>query len=168
MSEQIIMKRCTKCKIEKALFEFYNDRSRRDGLQCWCKECTKRSNKDYRQTPAGIVTDHRACRRYSQTSLGKQVKRKIFAKYLQSDKGKLAKRKGEKKYRQHYPEKILAHHKISNAIQSGKLPKPDTFQCSCSKQAEQYHHPSYLPEQRLNVIAVCIPCHNAIHSRVQT
>lgn len=41
------MKTCTKCKREKTLQKFSTDRSRPGGLQCWCKLCCNRSNKDY-------------------------------------------------------------------------------------------------------------------------
>jgi hypothetical protein len=32
-------KKCTKCAIEKNASEFYNDKTRRDGLTSQCKEC---------------------------------------------------------------------------------------------------------------------------------
>jgi len=32
-------KKCTKCAIEKNAIEFYNDKTRRDGLNSQCKEC---------------------------------------------------------------------------------------------------------------------------------
>jgi hypothetical protein len=35
------MKKCSKCKIEKDLGEFGISRSRKDGLNYWCKECSK-------------------------------------------------------------------------------------------------------------------------------
>ena len=39
------MKYCNKCKIWKNEIEFCKDKSRKDGLYIWCKECVKR----YRQ-----------------------------------------------------------------------------------------------------------------------
>ncbi len=32
---------CTKCGADKDESEFNKDRSRKDGLQCWCRECQK-------------------------------------------------------------------------------------------------------------------------------
>lgn len=35
------MKKCTKCEKVKTEEEFYKDKSTRDGLARWCKECQK-------------------------------------------------------------------------------------------------------------------------------
>jgi len=37
----MVTKRCSKCKAEKELAEFYKDRSTCDGLTCQCKSCAK-------------------------------------------------------------------------------------------------------------------------------
>ena len=34
-----MLRRCTKCNIEKLPSEFHRDRSTRDGLRKWCKQC---------------------------------------------------------------------------------------------------------------------------------
>lgn len=51
------MKTCTKCKKTKALGEFYKQRAKKDGLQMYCKSCTKDVNKKYKEqytaTPEG-------------------------------------------------------------------------------------------------------------------
>ena len=39
---------CTKCGRELPLSEFNKDKSRKDGLQCWCKSCKKQYGKQYR------------------------------------------------------------------------------------------------------------------------
>ena len=38
-------KKCTKCRRELPLSEFTKHKSRRDGLQCWCKSCRNELNK---------------------------------------------------------------------------------------------------------------------------
>lgn len=38
------MRLCPKCKTEKEIDEFYNDKNRKDKHSCWCKECCKKSS----------------------------------------------------------------------------------------------------------------------------
>lgn len=38
---------CSKCKRELPIEEFHKDKSKSDGLNCSCKECSSRSNKKY-------------------------------------------------------------------------------------------------------------------------
>lgn len=50
------MKRCPKCGLTKPTSEFYGNRSARDGLSAWCKECTKA---DARPRSAARYRDNR-------------------------------------------------------------------------------------------------------------
>jgi hypothetical protein len=43
------MKKCPKCKIEKERSEFYKNKTRGDGLEGVCKNCTKKRNKQYNE-----------------------------------------------------------------------------------------------------------------------
>lgn len=45
------MKRCAHCGQTLSEAEFYRDKTRRDGLDCYCKSCRKASNMRY--TDAG-------------------------------------------------------------------------------------------------------------------
>ena len=137
------------------------------------KKCGHRNQKthqrNYRKSDKGKATD----KRYRQSEKGKISSQKGRKKFRRTEKYKL----GNKRYRQtekskatlkryciNNPEKVKALHAVNNAIRDGKLVRPDTFICSfCSKQAENYHHPSYKPEHHLDVIPVCIKCHNLIH-----
>ena len=40
---------CPKCNKEKPIKEFYKDKANKNGLNSWCKECTKEHNKEYYQ-----------------------------------------------------------------------------------------------------------------------
>lgn len=44
------MKKCSGCKRELELSKFGGDKSRRDGLNRFCKECAKNKGKDYRKS----------------------------------------------------------------------------------------------------------------------
>ena len=39
---------CSKCGMELPTSEFSKDKSKKDGLFCWCKECKKQHNKQWR------------------------------------------------------------------------------------------------------------------------
>lgn len=47
MATKITKKRCSKCKAEKPVTGFYKDKTRKDGLNCQCKECHKRYNQEH-------------------------------------------------------------------------------------------------------------------------
>ena len=47
------MKICPKCKIEKQFSDFGMSRSRKDGMSCWCKECSRADTRRIRSTPEG-------------------------------------------------------------------------------------------------------------------
>jgi len=44
-----MLKRCSKCKVWKPLSEFSKNKSRKDGLKYWCKQCQSKYSKGYYQ-----------------------------------------------------------------------------------------------------------------------
>lgn len=50
------MKTCTLCSKTKPLSEFTKHRAMKDGRSCWCKSCSNKRAKAYRESPAGIYT----------------------------------------------------------------------------------------------------------------
>lgn len=189
MSETIVTKRCSKCKEIKSISEFYKHYKRKDGHQSLCKICqkfylqsekNKETKKRYWQSEKGKATLYKAKKRYNQSKKGREAnicykqskKGKGSNKhYAQSKKGKAThnrykrSKKGQeatKRYHLRYPEKHKAHDAIVYAIKKGKLPRPDTKLCHyCPKPAQEYHHhKGYAQEHWLDVIPVCIDCHN--------
>lgn len=51
---------CTKCKTEKDLLEFYNDKKSPDGHSCWCIECDKKKHKEYYQAHSDKIREKTA------------------------------------------------------------------------------------------------------------
>lgn len=41
---------CSRCKVDKEQKQFHKDRTKKDGLSYYCKECTREYNKEYRKT----------------------------------------------------------------------------------------------------------------------
>jgi len=144
MAEQIITKRCCKCKEIKPLSEFSKDQSSKDCYQPHCKICRKQ----YRQSEKGKASH----KRYNQSKKGKACQKR----YANSKKGKAT----VLAYTVRYPERIKARQVVNAAIKEDRLPRPDSLQCSCSKQAAHYHHhKGYEPKHWLDVIPVCFDCH---------
>lgn len=51
------MKTCTLCGETKPFDEFVKHKQMKDGLSYWCKECTNKRAKVYRETPSGVYTN---------------------------------------------------------------------------------------------------------------
>jgi hypothetical protein len=175
MSDNIITRQCSSCNQVKLLTEFYIDRSRKNGHQHYCKVCLNFFNKQYRQTEKGKKYRKHYCqtkeykirkrigaRKYHQSEKGKHTIHKALRKFRHTEKGKAL-------YERYYarpPERRKARLTVMNAIHSGKLKYARNFKCAyCPAQAEHYHHPSYAPDKRLDIIPVCAKCHKLIHNQ---
>jgi len=135
MKKYCILKKCSKCKETKQLSEFNKSRQNKDGLRAFCNSCRNIYKKKYRKTKKGKVANKR---------------------YKQSEKGKAS----DKRFAARYPNRIKAKWAVNHAISVGKMQKASFFKCKyCPVQAQQYHHPSYAPEHWLDVIPVCVDCH---------
>lgn len=166
MSEQSITKHCSKCREIKSLGEFHKSKTYKDGHRCWCKTCEKEHAQSYQKTTQGKKAHRRACQKYHESEKGRMVSKEYRRRYRKTEKGRQIRIHSAMKYRQHNPLHRKAHLAVLSAIRSHKLPKIHTRQCVfCPQQAEEYHHHlGYAPEHWLDVIPVCIPCHNAIHA----
>lgn len=50
--EEVEMKRCTKCEVEKPVGEFYENPRSPDGLSYWCKGCNREAREERRARKA--------------------------------------------------------------------------------------------------------------------
>lgn len=64
------MKNCSRCDIDKPLSGYTKDKSTKDGLSRWCKDCKSLSDKRYRTGPGGFRRDE---------SITKEIDEKLFA-----------------------------------------------------------------------------------------
>ena len=166
MADQIITKRCSRCKQVKPVSEFYASTRASDGHCSECKSCNRIACNKYTSTKKGKAVKKATQKRYSQSEKSKIVqkrynqteKRKVVRKhYSQSQKGKTA----IERYRIRHPERIEARKVVNQAIKEGELPQLDTLKCACGNQAEHYHHwHGYAIECQLDVIPVCSKCHS--------
>lgn len=120
----------------------------------------KAARRKYFQTLKGKA----AQKRYATSSKGKNAAKR----YQQSKKGKVNLFRSKKRHFTAHPERFKARDAVNIAVKSGRLPRPDTLQCSyCSEQAEQYHHhKGYDPEHWLDVIPTCCQCHYKCNRRI--
>ena len=49
---------CSKCKVNKAFDEFYNDKSKLDGLTCTCKECINKQQREYDESNKELISSY--------------------------------------------------------------------------------------------------------------
>ncbi len=154
MSKPIIAKRCCHCKKLIPLRDFGKNRSRKDGLQDNCKPCRRIFDVAYQKSDKG----KRCTKKHTQTEKFITTQNK----YKQSPKGRLQ----QARFRANNKKSLKARERVNVAVRGGRLPRPDSLQCSnCEEQAHNYHHYiDYTPEHWLDVIAVCIKCHWLIHN----
>lgn len=157
MSEQIISKRCSKCKEVKPVLKFNKDKNKKSGYRCHCKLCRKR----YAQTEKGKQCQKLRLHKWYHSGKGKNW----YKQYYQTEKGKNTRKVASNNFRIKHPGRIRAIHAVNHAIAAGRLSRPDALQCDyCDNQAKEYHHPSYASGRWLDVIPVCKNCHYLIHS----
>lgn len=78
-------------------------------------------------------------------------------------------RHAQKKYRENNLEKAAAHARVHRAVKSGLLIKPKKCE-DCEKEAELqgHHHNGYEEESYLDIVWLCVPCHNLHHYAERT
>lgn len=87
------MKRCGHCRKRLSLDSYATNRSMADGLQHYCRTCSKAAKQIYRQSHKGKLTEQRYDRRPSLAKYTKSEKFQIQQRrYRQSEKGKAAAR----------------------------------------------------------------------------
>ena len=94
------MKRCGHCRTTLPLENFVKNRSMTDGLQHYCRICSKEAKRKYRQSDKCKLTAQRYDRRPSLAKYAKSEKFKIQQRhYHQSEKGKTTARLCQQRYR---------------------------------------------------------------------
>lgn len=152
------VKQCLKCKEFKLLQAFGVDRQKKDGLNCYCKECIKTREKQKRLANSEKL---RAMDRARRAADPEKYRRKMRAWYA-SHPGYW------KRFYQSHPgydqNRRRVRAKVGNAVQSRKFPAATTQQCSmCGRQAAEYHHLDY--SKPFDVVPLCVACHKKVHVR---
>ena len=149
------MKRCSTCQEWKDKSEFYKNRSNKDGLTYACADCMRQKTFEYAQTERGKAIK----KKYNTSDVAREKK----DRWQKSKRGRQKRKENQRKHDLH----IKARRKVSNAIRDGRIPHVNTIPCAnCGGYAQEYHHFDYSPENWLNVIALCFPCHRVVDKEI--
>jgi hypothetical protein len=96
---------CAKCKINKESTEFYKNKSRGDGLECYCKICSSKRTKEYRKNHSQEINKQRKIYRHENYKTIAKYRKKYY-----NNTSEIAKRYS-KEYRKNHPEKISKFNK---------------------------------------------------------
>jgi hypothetical protein len=124
------LKRCYDCKVDRPVEQFSKDRTRKDGLDCICKDCCSIRIKPYIQ---------------------KWSKTEAFKKRM---------RIGLAESRARYPEKTKA--RLLAYRHKEEIAKDSCENCGSSENLHMHHHDYSKP---LEVVTICVTCHEAVHHK---
>lgn len=145
------MPKCTKCQLFKSRDAFGKNREKSNGLQSWCKDCQRATQRLYDCSDEGKAVRYL----YNQSDEGKARKRL----YDCSAKGKAC----DRRTREKYPDRIKARAAVGYALKTGELTKGSCAHAgrgACRGQIEA-HHWSYEKRYWLDVEWLC-ECHHDI------
>lgn len=162
MNDYIPLKRCSKCKnVFPATLEYFHKSSRaKDGLRTECKTCRVSSSHNYYERNSEKIGAYVS--EWQRNNYEKWREYSIKSRHKNPEPSRQAARQ----YAKDNPEIVRAHHAVKYAVSKRYLPPVKDCKCAeCGKQAQHYHHWSYLPEHRLDVIPLCTKCHKKVHSQ---
>ena len=137
------MKHCSKCDAWQERIVFTKNRKNSDGLNSWCKYCTRKNSIN------GYI-------KY------RQKRTEQIRKYRQTDRGKVVVRKAVHKWIKNNPKKFLAHQSILSMARLGLITAKPCEVCGIKK--VHAHHDDY--DRPYEVRWLCPQHHKDRHSRV--
>lgn len=176
-------KRCTQCSRRLPLEEFYSDSRRSDGRTSWCRDCSRRKQREYTSSAEGRLARQETRRKYKKSEKGKESERRYARSkawrrtqkryrdspkgkatkeaYAQSERGREVSRIGSARQRQRDKDKVAARAKLNNDIQNGKMKRGS---CTvCMYYPAEAHHVDYSKPQE--VVWLCLEHHRYVHTR---
>jgi hypothetical protein len=135
------MKLCSSCKSNKSLDQFWKSKRTKDGLKCYCIECSRAKNKEY-------------------------LKNGYMAKYMaqyykKNDQARKEKGQRSNRYNLKTGHSII-YGKVRSQIESGKIAKKSCM--ICKSIIVHAHHKDY--SKPLDLTWLCPSHHKAVHMGV--
>lgn len=101
---------------------------------------------------------------YAATENGKAARKRAQDKFRGSEKWRESHRVAVAAYRARSQERRLAHSALTEAIEKGRLTRPEACgSCGGLGPVHGHHRFGYAAENRLNVVWLCGPCHRIEH-----
>ena len=152
--ETSLTKVCCKCKSEKPVDLFPRSKNRKGGRHPYCKKCKSNC---YLKIAALVAPKAR-------------IRSSEYYQKIKSDPEKYAKlrifsRKCSNASKLRHPTHIKANSKVSRAILSGKIVRPNECLNCGDRCKPDAHHDSYEKSQWLVVRWLCKSCHAAHHRK---
>ncbi|MGE3779067.1 MAG: hypothetical protein AB7F89_17915 [Pirellulaceae bacterium] len=99
-------------------------------------------------------------REYHRTPHGRDVIQRSRARFVASERGKQWRREKAQRHREQNPQKAKARSAVSQAIESGRLRRPQACSnCGAVGMVEAHHFNGYAEEHWLDVQWLCKTCH---------
>lgn len=183
-----MIKKCSRCGIEKDEIQFPKDKSRKDGIYPQCKICkgldAKKYDKKNRENRREYLKVWRSKNPHKNNEYAKTYREKnrdkIIAKNHTSEMRerfltytKVWRSKNKDRYLEQQREwkknnrfKINARFRVTNSIRRGKIKRGITCnQCGTSQGKMEAHHEDY--NKPLEVIWLCFKCHKQKHGKLK-
>ena len=132
-------KKCTKCKVAKPLEAFCRAKSKKDGLNCWCKECCKAS---YEANKEKILARQKAYHEENKEKISARQKA-----YHEANKEK------SKAYREANKEKKKAYNKAYREANKEKLKARDKARYEANKEKGKASRKAYYEANKEKILA---------------
>lgn len=167
-------KHCVKCGFHKPLYDYYRQKSARDGHTAKCKECIKHDVSKYRNENIEKIREHDRNRNmlphriasreaYKKTDNGRCALNKAKKAYI--DRYPERKKETISSYNKRFPEKRAARTTLQSHIVTGKISRPTSCQmCGCLC-VPHGHHEDY--SKPLDVMWLCVQCHAKRHIEIK-
>ena len=184
------MKKCYLCKKEKDESEFYKNKAKSSGLADGCKDCQKERSKIFKEKNPEIIKERKrdeycrnrdkyldGYREYYKKNRETMIlqNREYSRKEENKDKARIRNREFKRRKRELIKAKLLieedykkrqrsAQDKVSYALKTGKLIKPEKCEKCSEIKPLQGHHEDY--KKPLEVMWLCYKCHCQQHNKL--
>lgn len=89
--------------------------------------------------------------------------REIYDRWKRTPQGRAKRAEVQRRYAARHKEKIVAQHRLQEAVKHGRVVRPDYCEQCGSDQPQAHHHRGYAPEFWFDVQWLCASCHTKEH-----